>query len=134
MRKAQGWDNGLFSSELKCCGQSVQAAYRAISLTCQSRIFISSEFAQTSETGLGSRLSSRLCGILGNNMQNIFNLQFSGQQASLDTGKEKNLHYFQCLQLSFFILKVCKGIIMCKAAKAKCFGNANMRSILKGCT
>lgn len=66
-------------------------------------------------------------------MQNIFNLQFSGQQASLDTGKEKNLNYFQCLQLSFFILKVCKCIIMCKAAKAKCFDNANMQSILKGC-
>lgn len=64
MKKAEGWDDGLLSSGLKCHGQSVQAAHRAISLTSQSLIFISSEFAQTSKTGLGRRISSRLLSLL----------------------------------------------------------------------
>lgn len=79
MKKAQGWDDGLFSSGLKCHSQSVQAAHRAISLASQSLIFIS-EFAQTSKTGLGRRISSRLLSLLESNTQNIFNLQFSSLQ------------------------------------------------------
>jgi len=59
IKKAQGCDDGLFSSGLKCHSQSAQTAHRAISLTSQSLIFVSTEFAQTSKTGLGRRVSSR---------------------------------------------------------------------------
>lgn len=80
-KKAQGWDDGLFSSGLKCHSQSLQAAHRAISLTSQSLIFISSEFAHISKTGLGKRISSRVHSLLENNVQNILNFQFPSLQA-----------------------------------------------------